>query len=93
MKLFSFGTTGNIIGKENMALVAIGWFNIAAVYDYKVSQYIEFTFKTFVLVMIGYLSLYYGIDNFTDRTMVVLTTMLVIATITSSIESVINKFN
>ena len=93
MKLFSFGTTGNIIGKENMALVAIGWFNIAAVYDYKVLQYIEFTFKTFVLVMIGYLSLYYGIDNFTDRTMVVLTTMLVIATITSSIESVINKLN
>ena len=40
--------------------------------------------------MIGYLSFYYDVNNFTDRTMVVLTTMLVIATITSSIESVIN---
>ena len=41
--------------------------------------------------MIGYLSLYYDINNFTDRTMVVLTTMLVIATITSSIESVMTS--
>ena len=39
--------------------------------------------------MVGYLSFYFDIDNFTDRAMVVLTTMLVIATITSSIESVI----
>ena len=42
--------------------------------------------------MVGYLSFYFDIDNFTDRAMVVLTTMLVIATIISSIESVI-KFH
>ena len=35
------------------------------------------------------MTFYFDIDNFTDRAMVVLTTMLVIATITSSIESVI----
>jgi len=41
-----------------------------------------------VLVLIGYLSFYFDIENFTDRAMVVLTTMLVIATITSSIQTV-----
>ena len=41
-----------------------------------------------VLVLIGYLSFYFDIENFTDRAMVVLTTMLVIATITSSIQAV-----
>ena len=40
--------------------------------------------------MVGYLSFYFDLENFTDRAMVVLTTMLVIATITASIESVIN---
>ena len=39
-------------------------------------------------MVIGYLSFYFKIENFTDRVMVVLTTMLVIATIISSIESV-----
>ena len=42
-----------------------------------------------MLFIIGYASFFFKIDNFTDRAMVVLTTMLVIATITSSIESVI----
>ena len=41
-----------------------------------------------VLVLIGYLSFYFDLENFTDRAMVVLTTMLVIATITSSIQAV-----
>ena len=41
-----------------------------------------------VSVLIGYLSFYFDIENFTDRAMVVLTTMLVIATITSSIQAV-----
>ena len=40
------------------------------------------------MVLIGYLSFYFDIENFTDRAMVVLTTMLVIATITSSIQAV-----
>ena len=41
-----------------------------------------------VSVLIGYLSFYFDLENFTDRAMVVLTTMLVIATITSSIQAV-----
>ena len=41
-----------------------------------------------VLVLIGYLSFYFDIENFTDRAVVILTTMLVIATITSSIQAV-----
>ena len=41
-----------------------------------------------ILVLIGYLSFYFDIENFADRAMVVLTTMLVIATITSSIQAV-----
>ena len=46
-----------------------------------------------VLVLIGYLSFYFDLEYFTDRAMVVLTTMLVIATITSSIQAVINTPN
>ena len=40
--------------------------------------------------MVGYLSFYFDINNFSDRAMIVLTTMLVIATITSTIKSVID---
>ena len=42
-----------------------------------------------MLVLVGYLTFYFDIENFTDRIMVVLTTMLVVATITSSIQQVI----
>ena len=42
-----------------------------------------------ILVLIGYLSFYFDLENFTDRAMIVLTTMLVIATITASIQAVI----
>ena len=41
-----------------------------------------------VLVLIGYLSFYFDIENFTDRAVVILITMLFIATITSSIQAV-----
>ena len=44
--------------------------------------------QTFILVIVGYLSLFFDVENFTDRIMVVLTTMLVIATISSSIQQV-----
>ena len=44
--------------------------------------------QTFILVIVGYLSLFFELENFTDRIMVVLTTMLVIATITSSVQQV-----
>ena len=42
-----------------------------------------------ILVLIGYLSFYFDLENFTDRAMIVLTTMLVIATITAAIQAVI----
>lgn len=44
--------------------------------------------QTFILIGVGYMSLYFDVDNFTDRIMVTLTTMLVVATITSTIQDV-----
>ena len=43
--------------------------------------------QTFVLVAVGALTLFFAIDNFTDRIMVTLTTLLVIATVTASIQA------
>ena len=43
--------------------------------------------------MVGYVTFYFDVDNFTDRVMVVLTTMLVIATIQSTIQAVSWYFN
>ena len=45
-------------------------------------------FQTAMLVFVGYLTLFFDIEDFTDRIMVTLTTMLVVATITSSIQQV-----
>ena len=44
--------------------------------------------QTFLLVCVGYFSYFFDVDNFSDRIMVVLTTMLVLATVTTSIQSV-----
>ena len=44
--------------------------------------------QTFLLTCVGYFSYYFDVDNFSDRIMVVLTTMLVVATITTSIQDV-----
>ena len=44
--------------------------------------------QTLILIFVGYMSYYFDIDDFTDRIMVALTTMLVIATTTSSIQAV-----
>ena len=49
--------------------------------------------QTIVLVLVGYLTLYFDLENFNNRAMVVLTTMLVIATKTSSIQAVNNIFS
>jgi len=43
---------------------------------------------TVLQVCVGYLSLYFDECNFTDRVMVTLTTLLVVATLTSSIQAV-----
>ncbi|XP_059081996.1 gamma-aminobutyric acid receptor subunit beta-2-like [Tigriopus californicus] len=47
--------------------------------------------QTFILIGIGFMSLYFDVDNFSDRIMVTLTTMLVIATITASIQASLPK--
>ena len=44
--------------------------------------------QTFLLVCVGFFSYFFDVDNFSDRIMVVLTTMLVLATVTTSIQSV-----
>ena len=48
--------------------------------------------QTFLLTCVGYFSYYFDVDNFSDRIMVVLTTMLVVATITTSIQDVSDIF-
>ena len=48
--------------------------------------------QTFLLTCVGYFSYYFDVDNFSDRIMVVLTTMLVVATITTSIQDVRLRF-
>ena len=52
--------------------------------------YFWYILQTIVLVLVGYLTLYFDLENFNNRAMVVLTTMLVIATKTSSIQAVNN---
>ena len=44
--------------------------------------------QTLLLVVVGYMSFFFDIDNFTDRIMVSLTTMLVIATIVTANQAV-----
>ncbi len=45
--------------------------------------------QTLLLVLVGFMTFFFDVDNFTDKIMVNLTTMLVIATLMSSIQSVI----
>ena len=47
-------------------------------------------FQTLMLKLIGFLTLFFDVANFTDRIMVTLTTMLVIATLSTSIQAVFN---
>ncbi len=47
-----------------------------------------FNFQTLLLSLVGYMSFYFPLDDFNDRIMVTLTTMLVIATIMSTIQQV-----
>lgn len=62
---------------------------VKIVFRRRMEYHVTNTFlQTLILMFVGYMSLYFDVDNFTDRIMVTLTTMLVIATITSSIQSV-----
>ena len=64
---------------------------IKIVFARKIEFHIANTFlQTFLLVLVGYMSLYFDIEDFTDRIMVTLTSMLVVATLLSAIQSVSN---
>jgi len=55
----------------------------------KMEYHVTNTFlQSFILVLVGYMSYYFDVENFTDRIMVALTLMLVVATITSTIQAV-----
>ncbi len=44
--------------------------------------------QSIILMAIGYLTLYFDVDNFADRTIITVTSLLVVATITSAIKAV-----
>ena len=63
--------------------------NVTIVLRRRPQYHITNTFiQILMLLMIGYLSLFFDIDNFTDKIMVTLTTLLVLATIMTSIQGV-----
>ena len=57
--------------------------------DRKIAYHLTGTFfQCFVLTGVGYLTMFFAIDNFTDRIMVALTTMLVQATVSNAMQDV-----
>ena len=70
------------IQKEVLKISSVG--NISRAYmKFVFRRRIEYhitntVMQTFILVIVGYLSLFFDVENFTDRIMVVLTTMYVI---------------
>ncbi len=71
--------------KEN-----ISYAEVKIVFRRRMEFHVTNTFlQTLILLMVGYMSYYFKEDNFTDRIMVTLTTMLVIVVIASSIQNVI----
>ena len=69
---------------EALDLMSVNQISRAAVkivFRRKMEFHVTNTFlQTFILVCVGYMSLYFDVDNFTDRIMVTLTTMLLVAT-------------
>lgn len=62
---------------------------VKIVFRRRMEYHVTNTFlQTMILVGIGFMSYYFELDNFSDRVMVALTTMLVVATIMSSTQSV-----
>ena len=70
----------------------ISQLEIVIVFRRRIEFHLANTFlQTIMLIFVGYLSLFFDTSNFTDRIMVALTTMLVLATFTSSIQAVIRE--
>ena len=81
-----------IIQKEELQTTSVNNFsraNVKFVFRRRMEYHVTNTFlQTLILVLVGYITFYFDVENFTDRVMVCLTTMLVIATITSTIQQV-----
>jgi hypothetical protein len=79
---------------EILSINNISQARVKIVFRRRIEFHLTGTFlQTTTLILIGYLTLLFDIDNFTDRIMVVLTTLLVVATITTSMTSVSSIIN
>lgn len=81
--------------KEKMIVCTIKGGNMSyaqvdIMFKRKFEYHISNTFlSTLLLLIISFMTFYFEVDNFTDKIMVVLTTMLVIATLQSTTQQVI----
>ncbi len=65
---------------------------VKVIFRRRMEYHLTSTFlQTLVLIGVGYMSLYFRPDNFTDRVMVSVTNMVVVATITSSVQQARDK--
>ena len=82
------------IVKEEMIICTLEGLNMSyaqvdIMFKRKFEYHISNTFlQTLLLLVISYMTFYFEVDNFTDKIMVVLTTMLVIATLQSTTQQV-----
>ena len=80
--------------KEEMIICTIEGVNISyaqidIMFKRKFEYHISNTFlSTMLLIIISFMTFFFEVDNFTDKIMVVLTTMLVIATLQSTTQQV-----
>ena len=80
--------------KEEMIICTIQGVNISyaqidIMFKRKFEYHISNTFlSTMLLIIISFMTFFFEVDNFTDKIMVVLTTMLVIATLQSTTQQV-----
>ena len=81
--------------KEEMFICTISNVNVSyaqidVMFERKFEYHLSNTFlQTLLLLVISFMTFFFEVDNFTDKIMVVLTTMLVIATLQSSTQEVI----
>ena len=80
--------------KEEMFICTISNLNVSyaqidVMFERKFEYHLSNTFlQTLLLLVISFMTFFFEVDNFTDKIMVVLTTMLVIATLQSSTQEV-----
>ena len=81
-----------IIQIERLEVESVNNFSqahVKFVFVRRIEYHLSNTFlQTFLLVFVSYMSLFFDVDDFTDRIMVTLTAMLVVATLMSSIQTV-----